>query len=219
MKDFDWGPVTEEGQRILTKEIFTDRMYEKYDQVRKGDIVVDLGATVGEFSCSILGRKPLHVYALEPSGQSFPCLVKNTRGCPVTPIFKAIADKDEDVICPGVCHSDSRIVPGITFATLLRLYSLDHIDFIKTDCEGGEYSVFTQEHVSFIRTNVGAISGEWHLNTPELKEKFRRFRDHFLPHFRYEVFDVGGNDITQQLLTEEFIRFYNEVFIYIRRGR
>ena len=47
MKNFDWGPITEEGRRILTKEIFTDQMYERYDQVRKGDIVVDLGATVG----------------------------------------------------------------------------------------------------------------------------------------------------------------------------
>ena len=217
MKNFDWGPITEEGQRILTKEIITDRMYEKYDQVRKGDIVVDLGATVGEFSCSILGRKPLHVYALEPSPQTFPFLVKNTRGCPVTPINKAIAYKDWEVICPGICHSDSRLVEGITFPTLLRLYSLDHIDFLKTDCEGGEYSVFTPDNLDFIYDKVGAISGEWHLSTPELKDQFRRFRDDFLRCFKFEVHDVEGNNITQALKTEGFIRFYNEVFIYIRR--
>lgn len=219
MKNFDWGPVTAKGQQILTKEIITDRMYERYDQVRNGDVVVDFGATVGEFPCSILCRKPLHVYALEPSPQTFPFLVKNTRGFPVTPINKAIADRDEDIVCHGICHSDSRIVPGITFNSLLRLYSLDHIDFLKTDCEGGEYAVFTPDNLQFIHDKVGAISGEWHLSTPALKEQFRNFRDNFLKCFKFEVHDVGGNNITQALNTEGFIRFYNEVFIYIRRER
>lgn len=219
MKDFDWGPVTEEGQRLLIKEIFVNRMYERYDQVQRGDVVVDLGATVGEFTRSIMIREPLHVYALEPSHETFLYLVKNTRGCPVTPIDKAIADKDDYVLCRGICHSDSRIVPGITFATLIRLYALDRIDFLKTDCEGGEYSVFTPANMDFIYNKVGAISGEWHLNTPALKEQFRAFRDNILPRFNFEVHDVAGNNIQKTLMTEWFIQFYDEVFIYIRRGR
>ena len=219
MKNFDWGPVTEEGRAFLTKEIITDRMYEKYDQVRKGDIVVDLGATVGEFSCAILGRKPLHVYALEPSDQSFPCLVKNTRGCPVTPINKAIADTDEDIICRGICHSDNRIVPGITFSTLIGLYALDHIDFIKTDCEGGEYALFTDGTIDYLRKNVRTIAGEWHLSTPRLKAQFREFRDMYIHLFDYEVRDVLYQDISATLFSDSFINYFNEVFIYMRRKR
>jgi FkbM family methyltransferase len=219
MNNFDWGPVTEEGQRLLTKEIFDNHIYEKYDEVRVGDIILDLGATTGDFVYSILGKNPLHVYALEPSTQTFPFLVKNTRGFPVTPINKAISNEDVDIICYGICHSDSRIVSGITFQTLINLYSLDHIDFLKTDCEGGEYSVFTKENFDYIYNHVGAISGEWHLSTPLLKKRFREFRDRFLPHFNYQISDIGGTDIKDGLMTNEFINYYNEIFIYIRRER
>jgi hypothetical protein len=47
------------------------------------------------------------------------------------------------------------------------------IDFLKVDCEGGEYDIFTQDNLDFLINNVKKIVGEWHLRTPQLKEKFR----------------------------------------------
>lgn len=217
MIPFDWGPISKEGKELLTQEIFIAMVYETFDKVKEGDIVVDFGATTGDFVYSILHKKPLHVYALEPSKLVFPFLVKNTRGFPVTAINQAIANQDADVICPGICHSDTKIVPGITFKTLIELYSLDRIDFIKTDCEGGEYSIFTNDNMDFLLNKVGTIAGEWHLSNPYLKKEFRNFRDNFLPHFKYEIRDISNQcDIKSGLYSDAFLEYYTEVFVFIR---
>lgn len=215
--DFDWGPISKEGIDLLHQEVFLRRMYEAFDEVKEGDIVIDFGATTGDFVCSILDKKPLHVYALEPSEQLFSYLVRNTKGYPVTNINQAIADKDDYVICPGVCHSDSKIVSGITFQSFITLGAIDHINFLKTDCEGGEYYIFTDENMNFLLNNVDVIVGEWHLSTPELKEKFRNFRDKYLVQFNYEIRDISGKvDIKSGVFTEEFVKYYTEIFIYLR---
>lgn len=219
-REFEWGPVSKKGQEFIGKEIFENRAYELFDKVKEGDIVVDIGATTGDFTCSILDSKPLHIYSLEPSSQTFPYLVKNTRGYPVTPVNAAIADIDGRILCPEVCHNDGIVVPGITFQTLINLYSLDRIDFFKMDCEGGEYSVFTDENIEYILNNVKVIVGEWHLSTPDMKSKFRNFRDTYLKHFNYEVRDISTTvDIKWDLFNEHFLEHYDEVFFYIRGHR
>ena len=93
---------------------------------------------------------------------------------------------------------------------------MERIDFLKTDCEGGEYLIFNEENLEFLKENVRKISGEWHLSTSDLKEKFRYFRDNILIHFgRYEVFSVDGVDIKWSLFNKEFIDYYTEIIIYI----
>jgi hypothetical protein len=93
---------------------------------------------------------------------------------------------------------------------------LDKIDFIKTDCEGGEYDIFTQNNLEFLKKNVKKVVGEWHLRYPELKEKFRNFRDNILPHFKdYKVFSIDGVNIKWDLWNEHFIDYYTEVIIHI----
>jgi hypothetical protein len=62
----------------------------------------------------------------------------------------------------------------------LKKIILNKIDFLKTDCEGGEYSIFTFDNLCWLKDNLGVAVGEWHLSTPELKQQFRVFRDVFL---------------------------------------
>jgi hypothetical protein len=51
---------------------------------------------------------------------------------------------------------------------------------------------------------------------PELKEKFRNFRDNILPHFKnYKIFSIDGVDIGWDLWNEHFIEYYTEVIIHI----
>ena len=91
------------------------------------------------------------------------------------------------------------------------------IDFLKTDCEGGEYDVFNDENFEWITKNVNKIVGEWHLNTPEKKEKFRKFRDTYLKYYKnFNLSDVSGKvNIKWDLWNEHFLEYYNEVIIYI----
>jgi FkbM family methyltransferase len=222
INNFDWGwmenPEVTDLKPILIKEVFKDRIYERFFSVEEGDIVLDIGTSVGPFPYSILDKKPKHIYCLEPSSIEFSTLNKNLRGFPVTPIKKGIGEHNNgfysDMVF-GEINNEKTFIESINFATLLKDYSLDKIDFFKIDCEGGEYHVFTPEHLKFLKT-IPKIAGEWHLQTEEEKILFRNFRDNILPNFNnYEILAVDGVDIKWDLWNEQFIEYYRQIIIYI----
>jgi len=222
LDNFDWGwmenPEVTGLKSLLIKEIFEDRIYERFFTVDEGDIVLDIGSSVGPFAYSILDKKPKHIYCLEPSSIEFLTLNKNLRGFPVTPIKKGIGEHNNgfysDMVY-GELDNEKTFIESINFTTLLKDYSLDKIDFFKIDCEGGEYHVFTPEHLEFLKT-ISKITGEWHLQTEEEKSLFRNFRDNILPNFNnYEVYSVDNIDIKWDLWNEHFIEYYRQVIIYI----
>ena len=218
---FDWGWMNtdimnaEYHKNTMYDEIFNQRIYERFFEVEEGDIVFDIGSSVGPFTKSILGKKPKHVFCVEPSSSEFKTLVKNTLGYPVTQINKGIGSTngivESNELFGGETHMES-----INFKKLLYLYGIEKIDFLKTDCESGEYEIFRDENIEFIKNNVKKISGEWHLRTDESREKFRHFRDNVLPNFdNYQIFSVDNIDIKWELWTERFLEWYDEIIIYI----
>jgi autotransporter strand-loop-strand O-heptosyltransferase len=219
---FDWGSQTEWYKQTITSEIFEDRIYERFFEVEEGDIVLDIGASLGSFTYSIIPKNPKHVFCFEPCEEEFPTLVKNTIGYPVTHIMKGISDVntivDNTKLFNSVRGTQTRM-ESITFKKFIKLYGINKIDFLKTDCEGGEYDIFNDENFNFIKNNVKKISGEWHLNEshyPGVKEKFRKFRDTYLKKIEnHQVFSVDGIDIKWDLWNDHFIEYYSEVIIYI----
>jgi FkbM family methyltransferase len=232
--NFDWGwmdepsdyiiqvssgeiyTVGEFHKRGMISEIFVNSNYERFREVKEGDIVVDIGASVGPFTYSILHKKPKHIFCLEPSEREFKTLVKNTIGNPITQINKGISNKnsivDSDMLFGGESQMES-----ITFEKFVGLFGLTKINFLKTDCEGGEYHIFTEENLDYLLNNVDHISGEWHLKTENEKLLFRNFRDNILIKFpSYEVFSVDGVNIKWDLFNEHFIEYYNQVIFYIK---
>ena len=49
-----------------------------------------------------------------------------------------------------------------TFLEFILTNKIHKIDFLKVDCEGGEYDIFTEENASYIRNNVDKIVVEYH---------------------------------------------------------
>jgi autotransporter strand-loop-strand O-heptosyltransferase len=217
---FDWGWMDKSFKgkghlNQITQETFIDKLYEKMFEVEKGDIVLDVGASVGPFTYSILKKNPTHVYCLEPSESEFPTLVKNTRGYPVTPVMKGISEKNEMTKSEFV-YDNNKLMDGISFKRFVELYQIEKIDFLKTDCEGGEYDIFNEENFDFITNNVKKVAGEWHLRSKELNQKFRHFRDTYLRHFKnFHVYSVDGVNIKWDLWNENFLNYYGEIIIYI----
>lgn len=219
--DFDWGwmdgdeSYSKFHKNAITEEIFNNNIYEKFFEVNEGDIVVDIGSSVGPFVKSILNKKPKHVFCLEPSEVEFKTLVKNTIGYPVTQINKGVSHTN------GVIESDQlfggeSLMETITFKKLIDLYNISKIDFLKLDCEGGEYDVFNDENLDFIKNNVKKIAGEWHLGLPNLNAQFVKFRNNILTQFdKYEVYSIDGVDIKWDLWNDHFIEYYSEVIIYM----
>jgi FkbM family methyltransferase len=201
-------------KEFITKETLEDRIYEKVMTVEEGDVVVDIGASIGPFTYSILDKKPSHVYCLEPDNKEFKTLLKNVDGEPVTCIMAGISTEDKNIENGEYSFSKGGDMSTITLKTLFESYGLDRIDFLKTDCEGGEYSLFVKENYELI-SKIRKITGEWHLGA-NLKESFRKFRDEYLAkHENFEVYSVDGVNIKWDLFNEHFLDYYTEVIIHI----
>lgn len=221
---FDWGPAAanEWFKSIVEKEIFENNVYQRFVPVKDGDIVLDIGASVGPFVWSIKDVKTSKVICLEPHKELFNTLKKNVTA---TCINKAIGSIDGYETQLGLFNENFietqeteniNKVPTITFKSLLDKEAISHINFLKLDCEGGEYDIFTEENISFLLSNVDYIVGEWHLSNQELKDKFRYFRDNYLKHFsNVEVFSFDNINIKHDLHTDWFIDYYKTVTIYI----
>jgi FkbM family methyltransferase len=218
LENFVWEPKCYDGFReTVTKEIFIDKIYERHVQVEEGDVVFDIGASLGPFTFSILDKTPSQVFAFEPSYEEFKTLVLNTRHGNVTHINKGIGSIVGEFNFTDVFDlTGNHQLYSITFKKVIEDFNIKKIDFLKTDCEAGEYDIFTLENLFWIKNNVKKISGEWHLSTPELKEKFRLFRDVYLRIFsNFRIFSFDGVDITWSIWDDNFIPYYNEIMIYI----
>jgi len=229
IKDFNWGwmegpsPDALFHKEHLTQEIFVDKIYESIFEVEEGDVVLDLGASIGPFSYSILEKNPSRVICVEPSPVEIPTLVSNLRKSNFDLVPYGISSQDGESTLPFLFGVDAdphlleRKVKLISFKTLLEKYNLEKIDFLKTDCEGGEYDVFNYENALWIKDNVKKVVGEWHLSSPELKEKFRDFRNKYLGIIfeNFEIRSLNGVDIKWDLWNESFIEYYSEVIIHI----
>lgn len=211
---FNWGPTSEKFKKQVQKEVFEGvNDYEKYFEVEQDDIVVDIGATVGEFTYMILDKKPKHCYVVEPVSAFFDTLKSNLQGHPVSFTNAAIT---KDSVCKIKWDGFDESVNTLTFEQFIKLNRLSHVDFLKFDCEGGEYDIFSEGNLPFLKT-IPKIVGEFHLRTGILKENFRHFRDKILPNFKkYKFMSLDHVDITWDLKNEHFIQYYKEVYIYIQ---
>lgn len=218
INEFIWEPKCYDGfKETVEKEIFEDKIYERFVQVEEGDVVFDIGASLGPFTYSILDRNPSQVFSFEPSYEEFKTLVLNTRHGNVTHINKGIGNTVGEFNFIDVFDvSGGHKLYSTTFNKVIKDYNIKQIDFLKTDCESGEYDIFTLENLFWIKKNVKKISGEWHLSSTELKEKFKLFRDVYLRVFpNFKIFSFDGVDITWSIWNDDFIPYYKEIMIYI----
>tara|TARA_B110000495_G_C22835250_1_gene487204 strand:- start:31 stop:771 length:741 start_codon:yes stop_codon:yes gene_type:complete len=225
-EDLDWGDTDSEYRKHVMQEFSNggEGTYECIYPVKNGDVVLAIGESVGPFTWSIM-NKAKTVIALEPSKTLYPTLVKNCSSSNTILLNKAFGEWDHvgvvDNIWLAKLNKDNKREISETgeivcLETIINDYKLDRIDFIKTDCEGGEYSLFTNKNMPFLLNNVRNIVGEFHLGTKELKTEFRYFRDKYLSQFKnYEVHAYCGKDIKWDLWNEHFIEYYKEISIHI----
>jgi len=164
-------------------EIFYDKVYERdYVKVSHGDVVVDIGANYGVFSLYSQQFNPSKVFALEPIKKTFNCLNQNVKEFGVTCINKAIANEDGFEVFAltdvngnnfSTKHSDGfhpssminqEIVQTISFNSLIENYNIEKINFLKVDCEGGEYDLFMTIDKNYLQNNIEKIALEYHSN-------------------------------------------------------
>ena len=227
LRDFNWGfaAKNEWFKRTVEKEIFVDNVYQKFFKVEEGDIVFDVGSSVGPFVHLIKEQNPGKVYCFEPHPELFKDLVENVQDNNVICTNKAIGPEDGSLTTCGMFNQEliyasedenRNTIPSVNFMNFVRENNIQKIDFLKSDSEGGEYDIFNDENMDWIRKNVRKIAGEWHLDTPENKVKFRKFRDTYLREFpKHEIYSIDYVDMKWALWDDWFIEKYQQINLYI----
>ena len=215
--NIDPGPLGLHHTVFMYKEFFESKDYDWWRPVQKGDIVVDVGTCVGFFSCNALDYGASKVYMIEPNKELLKIAIKNSIEyvidaveSPVVPVHAAIgldASHVNHVFCGTDEISNEIDFPVISFNDFIDKYEIDHIDYLKLDCEGGEYAILTDENYDWISQNVRHIAMEVHLNSDEEAPRdFIKFRNSFLKPF----LDSGNvrfmhTDLLQNIYDDESI--------------
>lgn len=142
----------------IIKETCIDRDYERgATAVRDGWTVVDIGAGAGDFAISVGRRAPqTRVYAFEPFAESFDLMRENIAMNGVTnvmPFPEAVAGRTGSLFLStptgiegqhrtaGAASEASVPVRAVTLSELFARSGIETCDFLKIDCEGGEYDI------------------------------------------------------------------------------
>jgi len=231
-ENFNWSTLTYEDIITIEREVVHEKVYRFWKDVNENDVVLDIGASVGAYTISILDQKPKKVYCVEPSEKLLKVLSENCSQKvssysqnPLVYLNYGIVNDENDEI--NIFGEDPDFIP-ITFKNLIEKHSIDYINYMKVDCEGGEYAIFKDENIDFLKNNVDFISIEIHLNYEGCREKFKKFRDNYLIKFNnYKVMSCTrqniswGNvvDLKENIFDDNFIDNYTcEFMIYINNG-
>jgi FkbM family methyltransferase len=180
--------------------IFSTREYADWFPFYQNAVIVDIGAHYGYFSsfASINSGPHTKIVAVEPSSRNFSALKRNLEASGinnVTPLHRAIAKTNgtislsigssvnNTIIATNVpCgRSVTETVQCETLEYLFRTNGLNHVDFVKLDCEGAEYEIFeTTPQAIFDR--ITTLSMEFH----DLKSE--KYNANWLAS---KLFDVG----------------------------
>lgn len=150
------GPFRENFLDDIYFKHIPDGIFNKNQQ----PIIIDIGGNVGFFSLAAFSKFPkAKIYAFEPHPYCFKVLQNYQQE------FKrfdwniyhlAVSNKDEDIFLnttnlegfttvTSVFKKSQDVksfpVKAVRFDTFLEESNIDHIDFIKLDCEGAEYEI------------------------------------------------------------------------------
>jgi|7_EtaG_2_1085326.scaffolds.fasta_scaffold04069_10 FkbM family methyltransferase len=171
---FNCWPLSYHTWAYTHGDIFYREFYK--GMIEEGDIVVDAGAHIGVFSRYALTQKCSRVYSFEPNPENLEYLNLNIREFKKATIFPYAISSKSNLEIPFEINADenSQInlgesryagavplwasVPGISIDDFVKIFNIDHIDFLKLDIEGEEYPLI--ENSSF--NNVRKIAIEYH---------------------------------------------------------
>jgi len=143
------------------KEIILDDQYQQFKKIRKNEVVVDIGAGVGDFSV-LVSRRAKKVFAFEMNREKFKLLEKNVKINRCQNIV--IASKEVD-----------------SLETVFRKLKINDCDFLKIDCEGCEYQIFKDVSKKTL-SRIKYIAMEVHFFNQKMKHEYLIFKNLLISH-------------------------------------
>ncbi len=166
-------PPTQKSAAIFLKEVFKDDVYRIAGENLSGQVVLDVGANIGDTSIAFAARGA-HVHAFEPMPLLLGCLRRNIElnhfGDRITVHTVGLSDRDETIRIKvdardsvgysAVDVKQGRPVRGETIQEMALVNALPYlerqglrtVDVLKLDCEGCEYELLkTRELLDFLK--------------------------------------------------------------------
>ena len=184
LSEFKYGPYKLYYPKTyypFLKEVFIFDFY-RSNLIRKNDVVLDIGATVGEFS--VLASKKVgkkgKVIAIEPNIEDYKILKLNIKRnyCEnVVPLNLGVGNKfgEEEITFWGKTFK----FPINTLENILNELNIQEIDFIKMDIEGFEIDVISNS--MDIVKQAGVLSLECHGTKEKLDKILQPHGFSFIP--------------------------------------
>lgn len=133
------------------KEVIVDRQYETFKTAAKADHVIDIGAGIGDFSIQ-LAKKGCKVTAYECSRKRVSLMQKNLK-------------------LNKVINVELRSQRVKSLGEVLK--NVDTCNFLKIDCEGGEYEIFNNAQRKDLK-KIKYIAMEVHKLDKEMERKYSK---------------------------------------------
>jgi FkbM family methyltransferase len=133
----------------------------EYGNIKRDDVVVDIGANIGVFSVFAASQKAKRVYAFEPNPEAYNTLCENIKINKLDRVVfsfnLAVSNVDNEVLSIPIksspynrmsnvesdddCKMLSQKIKTISLKTILEKNEITQIDLCKLDCEGFEFPI------------------------------------------------------------------------------
>jgi FkbM family methyltransferase len=161
----------------ILKEIYLDRVYDRFLLGKKDLTIFDIGGNIG-LTSYFFKDFAKQVYCVEPAKQHIECINKlvefnNIDNITVLPYALAAQDGTTKFyhnpnstmfsMNPTVNNQkDYEEVETMTLETLMQKVTIDHIDVMKLDVEGSEGEIIVSDGFTKVADKIDVIVGEWH---------------------------------------------------------
>ena len=147
-----------------------------YGDLPQSGVIVDIGANIGAFVLQAAHTTNARIFALEPVQSTHTILKQNIAlnnfTSRIHPHCLALASKNETrqiILSKRNMGGHSFFIQGEktipvkcqTLGTFLAENQIDHVDYLKSDCEGGEYEIFLTAPLSVFE-KISTIVVELH---------------------------------------------------------
>jgi len=177
----------------LMNQIFYKKVYTPIPQLQIGpnDIIMDIGANCGIFTMFAASLTKNTIYAFEPSPANFRILENNvsTNGLKNIVLFPLALDSQigsAKFLLNHTTHQENLLhyehldlsqetdeydevtVSTTTLEHIMEKHNIEHIDFLKVDCQGGEGPILSSTPQKYL-LKVNKIAMEYHDHISPLK--------------------------------------------------
>ena len=197
-------------------EIFEWNQYERYVVVERGDLVLDLGCSMGYFyfKNNELG---IDYIGVDGSIDHLKDFIDNLNsGDDIKLIHSVILESKGIVEFPSMFNDMKfKSVMSMTFGDLVRLIGRK-IDFMKFDIEGYERHILF-DNLDVFKKHIRKFSGEFHFNIGAYGVVSRQVSMDILTNLKNDkdidlrLFSLDGVDITEYFWNNS--NYYNEIII------